>query len=512
MGALKYCFEREKKKNDNNNNMVRLTNGLLIKGGNIITLANDENKNNSDSEISKTTTDENNINIKKLSKKRSKNLSVDTNHTKNKNDFDFKSEKKHKSKKKKFKKNEMIGEGRFGVIYYCTKISGGERYVVKIYNKINEKKKERIRRNLKSLYELDNENILKAKFFDDKDISGEFGDLSIIYETVDSGNVKDLIKDSDYNEELLENKIKEILDGLKYLHEKKIYHKNLKPSNFLVDNGTIKISDCLIDSIILGNATSIYNSLLKSEKINYYIPPFFIKEMNEYYEKKTNNSNISSNEKAFKNWISYDLWCLGCSIIEVVSGKNPWNGFNFQNNSEFIKFLGDKNPIPTIPNNLSPQCKELIMNLFNYSYTKEKNIYEKLFNLDIFKPKNPSTNSNYILNNINETMSGHQNDDSNSNFNFLSNSNNTQIGKILEKNNIKNILNGTDSYSVSNISEENNSLVQSYTKLNQSNLTAKKNFNIKINNNDIKTIDEASVQNEFSPDYVKVKKENNFEL
>ena len=35
MGALKYCFEREKKKNDNNNNMVRLTNGLLIKGGNI---------------------------------------------------------------------------------------------------------------------------------------------------------------------------------------------------------------------------------------------------------------------------------------------------------------------------------------------------------------------------------------------------------------------------------------------------------------------------------------------
>ena len=60
--------------------------------------------------------------------------------------------------------------------------------------------------------------------------------------------------------------------------------------------------------------------------------------------------------------------------------------------------------------------------------------------------------------------------------------------------------------------DESNSLAQSFTKLNQSNLTAKKNFNIKINNNDIKTIDEASVQNEFSPDYVKVKKENNFEL
>ena len=40
-------------------------------------------------------------------------------------------------------------------------------------------------------------------------------------------------------------------------------------------------------------------------------------------------------------------------------------------------------------------------------------------------------------------------------------------------------------------------------------------MNIKINNNNkhmMEKVDEALAQNEYSPDYVKLKKENNFEL
>ena len=63
--------------------------------------------------------------------------------------------------------------------------------------------------------------------------------------------------------------------------------------------------------------------------------------------------------------------------------------------------------------------------------------------------------------------------------------------------------------------DESNSLAQSFTKLNQSNLSGKRNMNIKINknpNNMMEKVDEAQAQNEYSPDYVKLKKENNFEL
>ena len=93
--------------------MMRLTNhknrqipNLFFSKGNIISLKNDEDKNNSDSEISKNNTIENKdkyITIKKYKKKRSKNLSVDnnhTNHTIRKNTYDLNSEKKVISGKK----------------------------------------------------------------------------------------------------------------------------------------------------------------------------------------------------------------------------------------------------------------------------------------------------------------------------------------------------------------------------------------------------------------------------
>lgn len=71
-----------------------------------------------------------------------------------------------------------------------------------------------------------------------------------------------------------------MLEGLQYLHKLKIYHKNLKPSIILVDiDGTIKISDFLIDNLMLGDADDLYNILLKSDIINYYIHHFLYKQL-----------------------------------------------------------------------------------------------------------------------------------------------------------------------------------------------------------------------------------------
>ena len=531
MGGLQYCFE-QKKSGKKDNKMMRLTssknneinNLFFTKKGKIISLKSDGEKNNSDSEIKKTNTSKTkdiNINIKKYNKKRSKNLSVDNGHTTRKNTYDTKSEKKNSFRQKKFMKYETIGEGSSGQICFCVKLSGVERYTVKIFDKINEKKKKRIMKNLDNIYKLDHKNILKAVPFNINDIIDEFGDFSILYESVNSRSVDDLMKEyGSFDEKLLKVYIKQILEGLKYLHENKIYHKNLKPTNFLVDEGTVKISDCLVDSLIIGNAKIFYNNLIKSVRINPYIPPFFIKEMNEYNAKRINDTdNVSATDRLFINWKSFDLWCLGCSIIEVASKKKPWSHYNFKDNSDFIKFIGSTNLIPTIPQKLSAQCQELIKVLFNYSLTKEKDIYEKLFNLDFFKENIPTNNNKN--NELTESQAkGHQSEDSNS---FSSGSQNNesgmQLGQYLAKNKVVNLLNSNDnaSFSVSYTVEESNSLAQSYSKLNQSNTSNRRNMNIKINNkinnnNMMEKVDETMAQNEYSPDYVKIKKENNFEL
>ena len=112
---------------------------------------------------------------------------------------------------------------------------------------------------------------------------------------------------------------------------------------------------------------------------------------------------------------------------------------------------------------------------------------------------------------------GQHSDDSNSfSSNNANNESGMQLGQYLAKNKVVNLLNSNDnaSFSVSYTVEDSSSLAQSYTKLNQSNLSTKKNMNIKIKNNIniMEKVDEAQAQNEYSPDYVKLKRENNFEL
>ena len=522
MGGLQHCFDY--KLSDKKSKMKRLVN-TSDKSPNITNNSGkgklfswksigDKNNNSDDEE----TKNNSNIKVKKKSKKREgKNLSVDKKNHRKKS-YDINSEKKIK----KWEKLEKLGEGRFGEIYSCMRLSGGQNHTVKIYNKINETQKKRIIKNLNLLYSLNHKNILKAISFNDNDHLDKSGNLIIFYDSVNSRNVVELIKDyGNIDEKLLQIYVKQILEGLKYLHEKNIYHKNLKPTNILVDTDTIKLSDCLIDSLILGDDKNIFNSFVKSEKINYYIPPFFIKTMNEINNKNKNIKKNNTDKNLEKNttninWKSYDLWCLGCSIIEFVSNKPPWSHYNFKNNDEFIKFLGETNLTPTIPQKISAQFQELIKVLFNCQLTKEKEIYEKLFNLDFFTKICSSTNN--ISNNLNETQTNeHHNDNSNS-FSFDNNSENgTLLGKYLEKNKVTNILNNNEnaSFSVSYTVEDNMS--QSFNKSNASILSKKKNMNIIINNNmnkytEMEKVDEALAQNEYSPDYIKLNKEYNFEL
>ena len=96
-----------------------------------------------------------------------------------------------------------------------------------------------------------------------KQISEAFKSTKIKFDEKDIDKMIEFIKKKKKNSVDEEEPKNE--DEEKNLNENKIYHKNLKPSNILVDDeGKIKLSDCLIDSLILGNAKRIYKNLLKN--------------------------------------------------------------------------------------------------------------------------------------------------------------------------------------------------------------------------------------------------------
>jgi serine/threonine protein kinase len=91
----------------------------------------------------------------------------------------------------------------------------------------------------------------------------------VIFEICNGSSVKNILeKYGAMEEKVIKIYVRQILEGLVYLHSKNIVHKNLKSSNILVDgNGTIRICDFLIDGIFLTGGEGI-NENLKKEKGN----------------------------------------------------------------------------------------------------------------------------------------------------------------------------------------------------------------------------------------------------
>ena len=69
--------------------------------------------------------------------------------------------------------------------------------------------------------------------------------LNIFLEYVPGGSVTALLRNyGAFEEPLVKNFVRQILEGLNYLHERDIMHRDIKGANILVDNkGGIKISD-----------------------------------------------------------------------------------------------------------------------------------------------------------------------------------------------------------------------------------------------------------------------------
>ena len=79
----------------------------------------------------------------------------------------------------------------------------------------------------------------------DADSSLDDDYLNIFLEYVPGGSVTALLRNyGAFEEPLVKNFVRQILQGLDYLHERDIIHRDIKGANILVDNkGGIKISD-----------------------------------------------------------------------------------------------------------------------------------------------------------------------------------------------------------------------------------------------------------------------------
>lgn len=139
----------------------------------------------------------------------------------------------------------------------------------------------------------------------DSNSDGDY--LNIFLEYVPGGSVVALLRNyGAFEEPLVQNFVRQILQGLAFLHARDIVHRDIKGANILVDNkGGVKISDFgiskKVESGLLVPASAKRPVLQGSV---FWMAPEVVKQ--SMYTPKA------------------DIWSLGCCVVEMFTGTHPW--------------------------------------------------------------------------------------------------------------------------------------------------------------------------------------------
>lgn len=105
--------------------------------------------------------------------------------------------------------------------------------------------------------------------------------------------------------EKIANEICHVLDALQYLHVRGVVHRDVKPSNIMIENGSvIKLMDLGIARLNGGNKYSSYGFIGTPQ----YAAP-------EQILRDTQNTEINAQT---------DVYAVGITLYELITGKNPF--------------------------------------------------------------------------------------------------------------------------------------------------------------------------------------------
>lgn len=156
---------------------------------------------------------------------------------------------------REFIKGECVGVGKIGRVYSALNTNTGEIVAIKSIklnmNQSLQKQIFDINEAVEKLATLQHKNIIEYMC---TQLSDNEDEVDIVYEFCNGGSIKQLLeKFGSFEEKLIKLYVKQILEGLVYLHDLGIVHRNINNSNVLVDgNGTVKLSDFVVSNILIG--------------------------------------------------------------------------------------------------------------------------------------------------------------------------------------------------------------------------------------------------------------------
>uniref|UniRef100_A0A8C4S059 Mitogen-activated protein kinase kinase kinase 19 n=1 Tax=Erpetoichthys calabaricus TaxID=27687 RepID=A0A8C4S059_ERPCA len=166
--------------------------------------------------------------------------------------------------------------------------------------------------------------------------------VSIFMEYVPGGSIANIInRFGPLPEKVFAIYTKQILQGVEYLHENRVIHRDIKGNNImLMPSGIIKLIDfgCAKRLAFL-NTSSKSSELLKSmHGTPFWMAPEVINE--------TGHGGKS------------DIWSIGCTVFEMATGKPP---LAYMDRLAALYYIGaNKGLMPSLPEHFSENARDFV--------------------------------------------------------------------------------------------------------------------------------------------------------
>lgn len=229
-----------------------------------------------------------------------------------------------------------LANGSSGNVFLVYHREENKNYVLKMIEFNDETERKMIEKEIEIFSQLKHENIIsfKESWCQDKNIS-------IIMEYAEKGDLNSYIKSRRgklIHESEIKSLFRQIVEGIKYLHNLNIIHRDIKSLNiFLTSKNEIKLGDFGLSKRVSGLSEEL-NSIIGTP---IYFPPEMIVEQ--------------------KYTMKMDIWALGIVLYELMSLTYPFNDAFI---IKLFKKISQNNP-PPLPKIYSKILTDLCSNLLN---------------------------------------------------------------------------------------------------------------------------------------------------
>ncbi|WOG90680.1 hypothetical protein DCAR_0309924 [Daucus carota subsp. sativus] len=248
------------------------------------------------------------------------------------------------STKGQWQKEKLIGRGTYGSVYIAINRNDGAMCAMKEVDVISNDSKsaeciKQLEQEIKVLQQLDHPNIVQ--YLGSEIIEDRF---CIYLEYVHPGSVNNYVREhcGSITESVVRSFTRHILSGLAYLHSTNTIHRDIKGANLLVNaSGVVKLAD-----FGLAKHLTKYAVDLSLKGSPYWMAPEVLQSM----MRKDSNPELA---------FAVDIWSVGCTVIEMLTGKPPWSEYN-----GVQALFNVLNRSPSIPETLSAEGKDFLRKCF----------------------------------------------------------------------------------------------------------------------------------------------------